>query len=298
MSRTTSNTVEYFPHFCKTGGKTIFILKSRFGNDGYAFWFQLLEVLCQSEGHYYDCRSPELWQYLVSFCDSKEITATEILNLLATLGNIDAELWQARVIWCQALVNNLKEVYRKRGRDIPQKPTLAEIHLHNISLLYNKTFSVVDNNDISGDKKGITGADKPISVAEMPQSIVEHSRVEKSREETTPLPPSQDNESLSLSIDEDDVLEIANQEKIPVMPGEIEAACKKYTPEWVRDAIKQAVLHEQRKWSYVAGVLEKCLDEGHSPDQPRARPAPPGKTGGQDAPGKYFRGPYGHLVQH
>ena len=92
-------------------------------------------------------------------------------------------------------------------------------------------------------------------------------------------------------------MEIANKEKIPAMPGEIAAACKKYTPEWVRDAIKQAVIHEKRQWNYVAGVLAKCLEEGHAPGGSRKQGVnrgPPGKDG--DDPDKYIKGPFGHLV--
>ena len=125
MSRTISNTVDYFPHIAKQG-KTIFILKSRFGNDGYAFWFQLLEILCQEEGHYYDCSSAPQWQYLLSFCSSNEITGTGILNILASLGNIDPELWERKVIWCENLVQNIADVYKKRGRQPPPKPIIAD----------------------------------------------------------------------------------------------------------------------------------------------------------------------------
>jgi hypothetical protein len=124
MARPQSNTVDYFPHIAKQG-KTLFILKTRFGNDGYAFWFQLLEILCQSEGHFYDCRGESEWQYLLSICGSNAITGTEILGMLANLGNIDTSLWQERIIWCSALVENIKGVYAKRGREIPQKPIPA-----------------------------------------------------------------------------------------------------------------------------------------------------------------------------
>lgn len=44
MARPKKQTVDYFPHFVK-GGRTIFILENKFGNDGYAFWFKLLEIL-------------------------------------------------------------------------------------------------------------------------------------------------------------------------------------------------------------------------------------------------------------
>ncbi len=272
MSRTTSNTVEYFPHFCKLGSKTVFILKSRFGNDGYAFWFQLLEVLCQSENHYYDCRSPELWQYLISICGSNEITATEILALLSSLGNIDTELWGSKIIWCPALVENLKEVYRKRGRGIPSKPIIG------------------NNNQITGDKKGIT-------VAEMPHSRVEDSREKESRVEDR---IEVDLSSSSPSFQENNVLESYSKnigKLTPLIEEELHKACERYSAAWVFEAIKETGKKnpDRHNLNYIGKVLENCLEEGHAPGNSRSKE---GKNKGP--PGfdndKYFKGPYGHLV--
>lgn len=65
MARPKKQTVDYFPHFVK-GGRTIFILENKFGNDGYAFWFKLLEILGESEGHFYDCSNASNWEYLLA----------------------------------------------------------------------------------------------------------------------------------------------------------------------------------------------------------------------------------------
>lgn len=65
MARPKKQTVDYFPHFVKCG-RTIYILENRFGNDGYAFWFKLLEILGESEGHFYDCSNLSNWEYLLA----------------------------------------------------------------------------------------------------------------------------------------------------------------------------------------------------------------------------------------
>jgi len=122
MARNQKDTVEYFPHIAKPG-KTIYILENKFGNNGYAFWFKLLELLCQTEGHFLDCSNEMVWQFLVAKTKVNEIPGSEILDLLANLGNIDSELWkQNKVIWCESLILNIKDVYTKRGRDAPLKP--------------------------------------------------------------------------------------------------------------------------------------------------------------------------------
>jgi hypothetical protein len=158
MGRKQSNTVDYFPHFAEPG-KTVFILKSRFGNDGYAFWFQLLEVLCKEENHFYDCRGEAEWQYLLARTGVSEETGRELLNILATLGKIDRTLWQKKVIWCSKLVVNLADVYKKRERVAPGKPSIAA-------------------EPITDTETPISGAETGVSGAEMPQSKVKYTRVD------------------------------------------------------------------------------------------------------------------------
>lgn len=123
MPRNKTDTVEYFPHIAKSG-KTLSILEGKHGNDGYTFWFKLLETLSTSDGHLYDCSNEVDWQYLISRSRLSDVSATEIIKLLVILGNIDKNLWENhKIIWCQALVDNFQEVYRKRKRDLPIKPS-------------------------------------------------------------------------------------------------------------------------------------------------------------------------------
>lgn len=123
MGRPRKQTVDYFPHFVTTDSRTKFILEQSWGNDGYAFWFKLLELLGRSEGHYYDCTAQANEKYLVALMKIDQSTVNEILTTLADLGNIDKELWEERkVIWCQSLVDNLQDVYSKRTVSAPLRP--------------------------------------------------------------------------------------------------------------------------------------------------------------------------------
>lgn len=121
MARPIKSTVEYFPHFAKSG-RTVYILESRFGNDGYAFWFKLLELLCDSERQAYDCSQASNWNYLLAKSRCSDEQAKQIIKELVDLGKIDRELWeQKQVIWVQNLVNNLEPIYKKRREAIPTK---------------------------------------------------------------------------------------------------------------------------------------------------------------------------------
>ena len=126
MARPRKQTVNYFPHDSDASTrKTIYILESKFGNDGYAFWFKLLELLSSSEGHVYDVRNPAAWEFLLAKTHLDDGKACEIMSLLVDLEAIDKELWTERVIWVQKLVDNIAEAYRNRSTDLPQRPDLT-----------------------------------------------------------------------------------------------------------------------------------------------------------------------------
>jgi hypothetical protein len=126
VARTQKDVVSYFPHDANAcSGDTLTVLQSRFGNDGYAFWFKLLEKLASTDGHYLDCRNSTKWQLLLAKTGVNEITGVEIMKLLVEMQAIDEELWQSSVIWCQKLVENIADVYKNRRREIPQKPVIT-----------------------------------------------------------------------------------------------------------------------------------------------------------------------------
>lgn len=123
MARPRRMTVDYFPHFVKYG-RTICILEAKYGNDGYAFWFKLLEILGEADGHYYDCRKAANWEYLQAKTHTTAETAESILATLIDLDKVDAELWREyRVIWVENFVSNLEDVYRTRNTSLPEKPS-------------------------------------------------------------------------------------------------------------------------------------------------------------------------------
>ena len=124
MGRTRKQTADYFPHF-PYKGRTLTVLESKWGCEGYTFWFKLLELLCVSEGHCYDCSNSTKMSYLAIMAMTSEETALNILNLLAEMEKIDTKLWsEKKIIWCQSLVDRLAPLYAKRTTSIPKKPLL------------------------------------------------------------------------------------------------------------------------------------------------------------------------------
>jgi len=160
MARTQKDTVSYFPHDAHAcSGDTLTVLQSRFGNDGYAFWFKLLEKLASTDGHFLDVSNPTKWQLLLARTGVNEITGVEIVKLLVEMQAIDKDLWDSKLIWCQKLVDNITDVYKNRRREIPQKPLITK------------------DNPITTGKKAITTEEKGIPTV---QSKVKESKVNNS----------------------------------------------------------------------------------------------------------------------
>lgn len=124
MGRPQKQKAAYFPHYTERG-KTMFILESQWGNDGYALWYKLMEQLCESPGHFYDYSNDESRIYMSAYCKVPESKIEEIMTALVKLGEIDRELWEkGRIIWCQSLVDSLEPLYKKRSGTVPSKPVL------------------------------------------------------------------------------------------------------------------------------------------------------------------------------
>lgn len=101
----------------------MFILEARWGNDGYAGIYKVMEILGDEPGQYYDARKPDKWEFLVAKIG---VSAPEILQKLSDLEVIDPELWFHRIIWMQSFVDSLKELYRKRNTPPPSRPPLSQ----------------------------------------------------------------------------------------------------------------------------------------------------------------------------
>ena len=242
MARIQKDTASYFPHDSDASdGDTMTVLQSRYGNNGYAFWFKLLEKLTAAEGHYLNLNNPVKWQLFVAKMGISEITTVEIMNLLVEIEAIDQELWQSKLVWCQNLVNNLADVYKNRRREIPQKPITT------------------GNNAISTGNNGITTGVNT-------QSKVNKSKQKESKEDNSVVD--------KIIITKESVLDAYREgigEPSEDMENEIGLACKKFTPVWVRDAIQEAVKRGRKDWRYIAGILKNWKEDAEknkgSPDR-------------------------------
>ncbi len=124
MARPHKQTVDYFPHDTDASeGKTLTIIQSKYGNDGYAFWFKLLQLLGKASGHYYDFNNPADWEFLLAKTHQNGTEKTkDILDTLVVLGAIDAELYAHGIIWCEKFVERVADAYNRTVEGAPQRP--------------------------------------------------------------------------------------------------------------------------------------------------------------------------------
>tara|TARA_R100000152_G_scaffold16595_1_gene8109 strand:- start:958 stop:1752 length:795 start_codon:yes stop_codon:yes gene_type:complete len=107
--------LSYFQHDV-TRGKTVTILRGQFGNDGYAFWFGLLEMLGNCDGAYIDLNEIGALEYLSAWCGVTDEQALKMLDLLANLQAIDADLYKKQnKIWIQKFVDRMSHLNKRRN---------------------------------------------------------------------------------------------------------------------------------------------------------------------------------------
>ena len=166
MARPQKRTVDYFPHYA-TAGKTLLILQNDFGNDGYAFWFKLLSLLCRADGQVYDYNNPASWRLLLAETQVDEDIANKVLQILADIDAIDKELHSHKVIWVQNLVDNLEDVYnRRKNGSMPTKPVVVDD---------NVIYDIVNVND------------NPVDVNTNPQTKLNQTKLNQTKLNQTKL---------------------------------------------------------------------------------------------------------------
>lgn len=127
MARTERENVDYFPFLCKEG-PSMFIIESKFGNDGYATWVKILRELAVTNKHYLDLSSLQKMKYLAAKCRINEARLLEIISELCDLEEINVALWaDKKIIWCDKFIENIQDAYKRRNNKCI---TLNELMLH------------------------------------------------------------------------------------------------------------------------------------------------------------------------
>ncbi len=131
--RKEKRTVEYFPHFIGDG-KKIFFIEQKYGNDGYATWFKILESLASTDDHYLNLQNEADLFFLSAKCRIDKEVLISIINDLSIIGVIDASLWNERIVWSDTFIKSIEDVYSRRSNLCMQKSNLC-VHLIDLGIL-------------------------------------------------------------------------------------------------------------------------------------------------------------------
>ena len=125
MARPKKNTVDYFPHDCHPN-KELEIFINKHGNEGYAFFYRLREVLGITKGHGYCADEKVDMAYLCKKTGVDEKLLIEMVEFLCEIGEINKKIWRDNYfIWWPNFVDSLKELYKRRKNDLPNYEKLT-----------------------------------------------------------------------------------------------------------------------------------------------------------------------------
>jgi hypothetical protein len=122
MARKSKLNLDYFPHIISSGKKISFIRK-KWGNDGYACWFTMLEDLGLADHHYLDLRNDEgedysiQMMYLSERCYIPEEKLISIINDLVKLDSFDKEFWKHKILWSKEFHDSVQDAWKRRDTD-------------------------------------------------------------------------------------------------------------------------------------------------------------------------------------
>lgn len=114
MARPERKTVDYFPHYI-SDGKKMFFIEHKYGNDGYAVWFKVLEMIASTEDHFLNLSDDTDMMFLSAKCKVSEAVLSGILDDLSKLGEIDKNMWANKVVWSQKFIDSVQDAYTRRN---------------------------------------------------------------------------------------------------------------------------------------------------------------------------------------
>lgn len=129
MARGERKNVDYFPHYISHGSKMNY-LRSKYGNDGYATWFMILEKIGRSNNHYIDLSEDLMQMFLADECMIDEQKLVEIIEILVKFNEFDKQLWEEfRVIYCEKFVESIADAWKNRKTNLPTKQSILTYFL-------------------------------------------------------------------------------------------------------------------------------------------------------------------------
>lgn len=112
----------------------MFFIEQKYGNDGYATWFKILEKLAGTDNHFLNLNDESELMFLSAKCRVSEETLLSLLDDLSKLGAINKEMWGVRIVWSDKFIDSIKDAYAKRLNECQSLDGLRVL-LHSLGIL-------------------------------------------------------------------------------------------------------------------------------------------------------------------
>lgn len=253
-------------------------MESIWGNDGYACFYKLYELLGDSEGHIFDLRKPGNKEYL-----SAEIRVTweivdVMLHKLSELGIIDADLLDDGIIWSQCFVDDLEFLYARRKVNKPVKPDLRQHKTESDELMHTETPLNGINNNNNPQSKVKYSKEPPLppqdSSPEKPEpppkppkpkrvkvSVDYDLEIQKAVEAFSPNIRTAVQAFVAVVASLNKTQKISQARELSLL-GELSGVSATTTPDIFRYAILEATDRKKGNTGYIKAIIERKQAEG------------------------------------
>ncbi|MDU4960178.1 MAG: DUF4373 domain-containing protein [Sporomusaceae bacterium] len=242
MARPTKEGMDYFPHDTDASNdEKIEALRALYGNDGYAFYFILLERIYRVPNAEMDVSKPAVLAALIAKIGVSREKFEKMLDTAFDLECLDRDIYeQSQILTSHGIkkrareVQKLRDKWRKAKVNTEEKPT--GIPAENTE--ENCEENPAENGQLTGESKG-----------------------KESKENIS---------STTSACTRKEVCKLFQQEVgvlSPIMADKLNAAIDDYSPWWVYYAIQRAALQGKRSMAYILAVLAGWKADGFAINQ-------------------------------
>ena len=126
MARPHSRNAEFVAHYGNANPRVSF-LEKRFKATGFVVYFRIREKLTITDDHFLDLSEELNALYLAADCWLEPKELFEVLDCMATLGEIDKDLWQLkRVVCSEHFLADISVAYKRRANLCPSINTIRQ----------------------------------------------------------------------------------------------------------------------------------------------------------------------------
>lgn len=262
MARPRKEGMDYFPHDTDAANdEKIEALRSLYGNDGYAFYFILLERVYRANDAELDVSKPILLAPIASKIGITQDRFVEILEAAFEVGLFDKKEYETRkVITSNGIKARFSEVdnMRKRWRKRKDNDGFSGVFQGENSVANDEenTEKTDVSHGFSNEKTGEETRESKVK-----ESKAKESKGKESSRSIEPDHPADD--PLTFNQDDPFVFYQNNFGVInPFITQEMTDWCNNLGDDLVTEAMKRSLSQNKRTWSYVNGILKDWHGKG------------------------------------